>query len=77
MIELVLTVCTVVQGANCRNEPIPFQGSAGMVECLMASQVEAARWIEHNPTFYVRRITCRPAKRLASSRQVLLPIVAQ
>ena len=39
MIELVLTVCTVVQGANCRNEPIPIQGGAGMVECLMASQI--------------------------------------
>jgi hypothetical protein len=67
MIELVLTVCTVVQGADCRNEPISIQGSVGMVECLMASQIEAARWIEHNPTFYVRRITCRPAKTLAKS----------
>ena len=67
MIELVLTVCTVVQGADCRHEPIPIQGSVGMVECLMASQIEAARWIEHNPTFYVRRITCRPANTLAKS----------
>lgn len=67
MIELVLTVCTVVQGVSCRNEPIPIQGSAGIAECLMASQIEAARWSEHNPDFYVRRITCRPAKKLANS----------
>lgn len=67
MIELVLTVCTLVQGANCRNELIPIQVGSAVMGCMMASQIEAAKWIEQNPNFYVRRMTCRPAKMLAHS----------
>lgn len=63
MYELVFTVCSVVVGASCREaNPIPLQENVGMMGCLIASQVEGAKWTEAHPNFYVARYTCQPAK---------------
>jgi hypothetical protein len=61
--ELVLTVCSVVAGASCSQaNPIQLQENVGMTGCLIASQIEGARWVETHPNFYISRYTCQPAK---------------
>ena len=66
MLELVFTVCTVVQGANCHQlAPITLQENTTMVGCMIASQVEGARWVSSHPNFYIQRATCQPAKTFA------------
>lgn len=67
MLELVFTVCSIVQGANCHKlPPVTLQENAHMMACVMASQIEAAKWIEAHPNFYVARATCQPAKTFAN-----------
>jgi hypothetical protein len=67
MIELVLTVCSLVQGAACRElDAIPL-GTATMITCVFAAQVEGAKWTKDHPNFYIRRAVCQPAKRVANS----------
>lgn len=66
MLELVFTVCSVVQGAECRElNPIPLREETHMIACLMASQIEGAKWVEAHPNFYIARSTCQPAKTFA------------
>jgi hypothetical protein len=63
MLELVFTVCSVVQGAGCRQlNPMPLQENTHMIACIMASQIEGAKWVEAHPNFYIARSTCQPAK---------------
>jgi hypothetical protein len=65
MVELVLTVCSLIQGAACRDlNAIPLV-NASMINCVFASQVEGAKWIVDHPNFYIARATCQPANRLA------------
>ena len=67
MLELVFTVCSLVQGAACRDlNAIPL-GNASMITCVFATQVEGAKWIEDHPNFYIQRATCQPANRVAKS----------
>ena len=68
MIALILSVCSLVEGAACRElPPIPLQPSATMMECLMASQIEAAKWVGEHPNHYVQRVTCRPSRKIEQS----------
>ena len=68
MLELVFTVCSLVQGANCRElNPIPLQENTQMIACVMASQVEGAKWVEAHPNYYVARATCQPARKFAKT----------
>ena len=65
MLELVLTVCSLVQGAACRDlNAIPL-GNATLMTCVFASQVEGAKWLQQHPNFYIQRATCQPASRVA------------
>jgi hypothetical protein len=67
MLELVLTVCTIVQGAACRSELMVLQNGASMVACMMASQIEGAKWVQEHPNYYIQKATCRPAKIFADT----------
>lgn len=63
MLELVFTVCTIVQGATCRLEPpLELEENTTLIGCLMASQVEGAKWVLRHPNFYVQRVVCRPVR---------------
>jgi hypothetical protein len=63
---LILSVCSIVEGAACRElPPIPLQPSTTMMGCLMASQVEGAKWVTEHPNHYIQRATCRPAGKVA------------
>ena len=58
---LVLTVCSLVQGASCRTlSPMPLIEGAGLMGCMIASQIEGAKWSQAHPNFYVSRAACRP-----------------
>jgi hypothetical protein len=66
MLELVFTVCSIVQGANChKSSPIRLAENTPMIGCVMASQFEGAKWVEAHPNYYVTRATCRPAGKFA------------
>lgn len=63
MYELILTVCSLVQGAQCRELPsIQINTGPSAIACVMASQIEGAKWVGENPNFYVHRMTCQPAR---------------
>jgi hypothetical protein len=65
MLQLVLSVCSIVQGAACHELPPTVIPQSSMMACFMASQIEAAKWISENPKFYVKRMVCRPLGRIA------------
>lgn len=66
MLELVFTVCSIVQGANCHEvQPIRLDENAPMMACMLATQFEGARWVESHPNYYIARATCQPSGRFA------------
>jgi hypothetical protein len=66
VLELVFTVCSMVQGANCHElQPIRLEENTMMIGCMMASQFEGAKWVETHPNYYLIRATCQPAGRFA------------
>jgi hypothetical protein len=68
VLALILSVCSIVEGAACHElPPIPLQPEATMVGCLMASQVEGAKWIQDHPNFYIRKVTCQPHGKVAQT----------
>jgi hypothetical protein len=67
MLELVFTVCSLVQGATCRDLDAIALGNASMMTCVFATQVEGAKWIGDHPNFYIQRATCQPANRMAKT----------
>jgi len=57
---LILSVCSIIEGAACRElPPIPLQPNTTMMGCLLASQIEGAKWISEHPNFYLHRATCQ------------------
>ena len=55
MLELVFTVCSIVQGAHCHAlQPVRLEGNTMMIGCVMASQFEGAKCIN----YYITRATC-------------------
>jgi hypothetical protein len=46
---------------------VPLKEGASMVRCLMASQVEGAKWAAAHPNQYIRNIRCEPAGRFAKT----------
>jgi hypothetical protein len=66
MLELVFTVCSIVQGANCHAlQPLRLEENTMMIGCMMASQFEGARWVGTHPNYYITRATCQPAGQFA------------
>ena len=61
MYELILTVCTLVQGAHCKDlASVKIDSSSTPMACLVASQMEGANWINEHPNFYLHKVTCQP-----------------
>lgn len=66
MLELVFVVCSIVEGAKCEElPPIALQQETLMIGCMIASQIEGAKWADRHPNFYIRRATCQQAGRFA------------
>lgn len=63
MLEIVFTVCSIVQGARCNElPPLELDPAANAITCMMAVQVEGAKYVDTHPNFYVVRGTCGPAR---------------
>ena len=66
MFALILSVCSLVEGAACQElPPIPLQPNTTIMGCMMASQFEGAKWVMEHPNHYITRATCRPTGKLA------------
>ena len=63
MLELVLTVCSLVQGASCHRLRIPLRENTQLMGCVIAAQVEGAKWMSSHPNYYVSRATCAPLRK--------------
>jgi len=62
MIELIFSVCTIVEGATCRKlPPVPLRTEATISDCYMASQIVGSKWVIAHPNYYIHRVTCRPS----------------
>ena len=67
MLELIFTVCSLTHGANCHELlPVTLDDNVTIVGCMMASQIEGAKWADVHPNHYIYRATCRPAKTFAN-----------
>lgn len=65
MLQLVFTVCSIVQGAMCHElAPIPLDENAGMMACAMAGQFEGAKYTLAHPNWWIARYKCKPANGL-------------
>ncbi len=66
MLQLIFSVCSIVEGAACHSlPPVPLQENTTMIACLMASQVEGAKWAAAHPNQYIQKVTCEPAGHFA------------
>lgn len=63
MIELVLTACSIVQGAQCKNETMTFLAeNVTPWACMHYGQQEIAKWSLEHPNWRVARWTCGPRR---------------
>jgi hypothetical protein len=68
MLELVFIVCSVVEGAKCRElPPVNLASETHIVGCMLATQIEAVKWIESHPNHYIQKSICRPARAFAKA----------
>ncbi len=66
ILQLVFSVCSLVEGATCHElPPIPLQEGTSIIGCVIASQIEGAKWALAHPNQYVTKATCEPAGRFA------------
>jgi hypothetical protein len=63
MIELVATICLAIGG--CKDISLNVSDKMTPMQCLMSSQVEAQKWLEHNPGWRIARLTCGRVGRYA------------
>jgi hypothetical protein len=65
---LTFTVCSIVQGAACRDlPPMPLNANVGPMGCMIASQIEGAKWVVEHPNFYIHRARCAPFNKYAKA----------
>lgn len=66
MLQLIFSVCSIVEGATCHElPPIPLQQGTSLMACAMASQIEGAKWVNAHPNHYIQKATCKPAGEFA------------
>ena len=66
MLQLIFSVCSIVEGATCTElPPIPLQQGTSLMGCAIASQVEGAKWAAAHPNHYIQKATCQPAGHFA------------
>jgi hypothetical protein len=60
MIELVLSVCSIVSGAHCRDVSIVFS-DVSLMQCQvgMAAMGEVAKWANEHPNWRVHKYHCQ------------------
>jgi hypothetical protein len=58
MIEIILTVCTITNPANCEEKYLQFAWDGSLNQCMMAAQPYIAEWIGNHPQWTARKWTC-------------------
>lgn len=58
MIELAFTVCSILEGAKCKEQSLVFS-DVSMITCMVGAQPQLARWAEDHPNWTVGRWQCR------------------
>jgi hypothetical protein len=68
MIELVLTVCSILHGAKCNEVKLSFaEQQVSAFECMMYGQLEIAKWRETHPDWQVAKWQCGRAGLMAKA----------
>ena len=68
MLELVLSVCQIADPAHCKDVRLNFaEENVTPMQCLMGSQIEAAKWVEFHPDWQVAKISCARAGLMAKA----------
>lgn len=66
MIEIVLSVCSIVQGATCKDVRLTYMAeSVTPFECMRYGQTEIAKWAEGHPNWKVHRWSCGQPRQVA------------
>lgn len=65
MTELVVLVCSIVNGAICKDVSLIF-ADLPIMTCIVGAQPELARWSETHPNWSVRKWSCRAAGQFAN-----------
>lgn len=69
MIEIALTVCSILHGAACHDERLTFADEGQMITpyaCMIGGLSEIAKWSEAHPNWTVSRWRCGEAGRIAN-----------
>ena len=62
VLELIITICSIVSGASCRDiHMIYSMEDVSLMQCMMGAQPEIAKWAERNPNWSIMRWRCAPA----------------
>jgi hypothetical protein len=62
MIELVMTVCSLLAGQKCTDKTLTFEAQAvSLMGCSLYGQFAMAQWSEEHPNWSVVKWRCRPA----------------
>ena len=61
MLAIVMTVCALGIGDNCRDVRLNFEAeNATPMQCALYGQVEMAKWVDEHPNFAIRKWRCGP-----------------
>ena len=58
MIEIILTVCSVANPANCEEKYLQFAWDGSINQCMMAAQPYIAEWIGRHPEWVATKWSC-------------------
>lgn len=63
MIEIVLTICSILESPECRMERLTYMAEQVTPhQCMLYGQHEIAKWQEGHPNWSVRKWTCGQAR---------------
>ena len=69
MIEIILTACSILHGAQCKYVPLSFADEGQLATpygCMIGGMNVAAKWASDNPNWTVSRWKCGEAGRIAN-----------
>lgn len=66
MIEIVVSVCSILHGAACKDVRLTYlTESVTPQQCMKYGQYEVAKWAEDHPNWKVHKWSCSPARQTA------------
>jgi hypothetical protein len=61
MIEVIVTVCALVNPSQCEEQHLQFAEAGSLRQCAMNAQPYLAQWINQHPKWSVARWHCEAA----------------